>query len=203
MSSVPRDLAALAVLALLREEPNHPYGLQAVVRERHMDVVEGRTRALYHAVERLQATGLIEPLETTREGRRPERTVYQLTPRGHDELRSWLMQLLSQGEAGPAAFSAALSLIHHLPPADAVRALEARKIHLECGLEVRYGVDRVLRQKYELPRSVLLDHEFQQAAAQAELAWVQSLLDDLHSAKLTWDDSRSPFAATSPEPVPD
>lgn len=196
---VPRDLAALAVLALLREEPNHPYGLQAIVRERHMDVVEGRTRALYHAVERLQAAGLIEPLETTREGRRPERTVYRLTDHGCDELHSWLMQLLTQVDAGPGAFSTALNLIHHLPQAEAQRALEARKIHLEVGLEVRHGVDRVLRQKYELPRAVLLDHEYHEASTRAELAFVQMLLDELAAGRLAWDDTKSPFAGTAHE----
>jgi hypothetical protein len=56
------------------------------------------------------------------------------------------MQLLTQVDVGPTAFSAVLRLIHHLPRAEATRALAARKIHFGCGLEVRYGVDRVAPQ---------------------------------------------------------
>jgi DNA-binding PadR family transcriptional regulator len=187
-----RDLAALAVLALLSERPNHPYGLQTEIRERHIDFAEGKTRALYHAVERLQHAGLIEPIETTREGRRPERTVYRLTPNGKDVLQAWLIDLLAREEQ-PVPFMAALSLISHVPVDDAIRALEARKVHLECAVEVRLGVDRVLRERYELPRSVLLDHEYQSAATTAQLEWLNGVLDDLRTQRLQWDPEVSPL----------
>src|SRR5215831_19269698 len=86
-----RTLWSLAVLALLRERSMHPYELQRVMHQRHTDELLALKRgSLYHAINQLQRDGLIEPIEISREGRRPERTVYQITPDGEDELVGWL-----------------------------------------------------------------------------------------------------------------
>src|SRR6187551_4114033 len=75
----------LMVLVLLAEAPMHPYEMQRLMQWRGKDdVVRVQRGSLYPAVERLMRAGLIEPLETERAGRRPERTVYQLTEEGRD-----------------------------------------------------------------------------------------------------------------------
>ena len=53
--------------------------------ERGLDrLVKVRGGILYHTVQRLDEAGLVEPTETSREGRFPERTVYRLTEHGGD-----------------------------------------------------------------------------------------------------------------------
>ena len=69
--------------------------------------------------------------ETSREGRRPERTVY-----GHrgrpGGARAWLAALLATpSRSDPEAFNAALSLIPYLDQNDALSALRARLVALE------------------------------------------------------------------------
>ena len=84
-----RTLWSLSVLALLRERPMHPYELQRQMHLRHTDERLGLKRgSLYHAINQLQRDGLIEPIETSRAGRRPERTVYQITRDGEEELHA-------------------------------------------------------------------------------------------------------------------
>ena len=74
---------ALAVLSALRERPMHPYEMAATMRsqgkERSIKLNYG---SLYTVVDNLAKHGLIEAMEATREGRRPERTVYRLTEAG-------------------------------------------------------------------------------------------------------------------------
>jgi DNA-binding PadR family transcriptional regulator len=71
---------ALAVMALLYERPMHPYEMVSLMRERGKhESVRLRYSSLYSVVEALEREGLILPLETVREGRRPERTIYGLT----------------------------------------------------------------------------------------------------------------------------
>ena len=71
-----RTLWSLAVLGLLREHPMHPYEIQRQLHLRHTDELLGLKRgSLYHAIRDLERAGLIEPIETSREGRWPERTV--------------------------------------------------------------------------------------------------------------------------------
>ena len=94
MRTQPKDMVALTTLGLLSEQPCHPYEIQRLLRERHKSYAVGKTRTLYRAIEELEAAGYIEPLETSREGRRPERTVYRITPEGSEELENWLAELL-------------------------------------------------------------------------------------------------------------
>src|SRR5947209_14755192 len=99
------SLWELAVLALLREEPMHPYEMQRLLKERHEDEVLGLKRgSLYHAINRLMRSGLIEAVTTDREGRRPERTTYRLAANAEQEFLRWLRQRLAtpQGEIGRA-----------------------------------------------------------------------------------------------------
>src|ERR1700682_2624826 len=91
-----RTLWSLAVLGLLRERAMHPYEMQRQMHLRHTDELLALKRgSLYHAINQLQRDGFIEPVETSRAGRWPERTVYRITPDGDDELVNWLRDLLS------------------------------------------------------------------------------------------------------------
>src|SRR6266849_6235550 len=84
---------ALSVLELLNERPMHPYELAATMRGRHYDeFVRLNFGSLYHTVEVLERDGWIVPAEREKEGRRPERTIYKLTPSG----REMLVQVVSE-----------------------------------------------------------------------------------------------------------
>src|ERR1700743_17588 len=86
----------LAVLALLRESPMHPYQMQKLLRDRHKDELLVLKRgSLYHAIHRLERGELIEAVRTARQGKRPERTTYSITPAGKKELVRWLQQMIS------------------------------------------------------------------------------------------------------------
>src|SRR6516225_8622595 len=122
-----RNLWSLTVLCLLKERPMHPYEMQRLIRQRKKDqFLDLKRGSLYHAIGRLQRAGLIEPVATTREGRRPERTTYRLTEDGADEVLAWLRELLANPARDSSQFFAALSFIAHLTPADALEQLEVR-----------------------------------------------------------------------------
>src|SRR6516164_7437408 len=100
-----RNLWALTVLCLLRERPMHPYEMQRLIRQRHNDAfLDLKRGSLYHAIERLERAGLIEVVETSREGRRPERTVYRLTESGERGGINWLCDLLAKPLREPNQF---------------------------------------------------------------------------------------------------
>src|ERR1035437_5153778 len=95
MRTQPKDMVALTTLGLLSEQPCHPYEIQRLLKERHKSYAVGKPRPLYRAIEELEAAGYIEPVETSREGRRPERTVYRITSDGSEVLENWIADLLS------------------------------------------------------------------------------------------------------------
>src|SRR5690242_10024693 len=114
--SAEGTLWELAVLALLREEPMHPYQMQRLLSERREDVVLGLKRgSLYHAINRLVGAGLIDAVTVERDGRRPERTTYRATAAGQQALVAWLRHRLATTPREPSEFTGTLSFLIHLP----------------------------------------------------------------------------------------
>src|SRR5580704_11408855 len=78
---------ALAVLACLYERPMHPYEMATTMRARNKDgSIKLNYGSLYSVVDALHRGELIDAQETTRQGRRPELTVYRITDTGVHEL---------------------------------------------------------------------------------------------------------------------
>jgi DNA-binding PadR family transcriptional regulator len=181
-----RTLWSLAVLGLLREGPVHPYEMQRQLHLRHTTEALGLKRgSLYHAIRDLEHAGLIEPIDTTREGRWPERTVYRATPEAEEELVLWLRDLLSTPAHEPSHFVAALAHIVRLAPDDAAQQLQMRCVNLEVSIASLSAVERAVGEM--VGRTSVIEVEYRRALLEAELAWVRSLIDDLHNRRLTWD----------------
>jgi DNA-binding PadR family transcriptional regulator len=179
------DLTAITTLGLVTERPRHPYEMQRLIRSRGKSFVKGLPRSLYHAIDRLAKEGLVEVVETSRDGRRPERTLYAATDAGREALQGWLTGLLATPEEDPATYYAALSLIAYLDPADALAALRERL----AALEIMIAGDRARLQGMApmLPRLFMLEEEYRIAALDSERDFTTGLIDDLTSGRLSWD----------------
>jgi DNA-binding PadR family transcriptional regulator len=107
----------IAVLALLREAPMHPYQMQALLRLRHKDEILALKRgSLYHAIGRLVRDELITARSTSRNGRRPERTTYAITAAGRKEFSRVLRSIIAVPRRESSEFMAAMSFLVHLTP---------------------------------------------------------------------------------------
>jgi DNA-binding PadR family transcriptional regulator len=182
----PLTPLALAVLSLLDEEPMHPYEMQQRIRDHAIDqVVKVAHGSLYHTVERLAGQGLIEPVETTREGRRPERTVYAITEQGRDEARSRLREFVRRPSREYPDFGMALAILTMLPPDDAAQLLDRRAVALGADLAAHDTVVEGLT-KQGVTRIQLLEVEFCNARLRSELDFVRALSEDIKTGRLTW-----------------
>jgi DNA-binding PadR family transcriptional regulator len=171
---------ALAVLALLWEREMHPYEMAATLRQRHKeDSIKLRYGSLYTVVETLHRNELITEVESRRDGRRPERTVYRLTEAGQEELDDWLRDLIAVPAKEFRQFEAGLSLAAVLPPDDVVALLVDRGAHLDRQIASTTAALAALSQ--DLPALVLVEAEFQLAMARAERAWVAGFADAIRN----------------------
>lgn len=178
----------LMVLVLLAEAPMHPYEMQRVMQARGKDtVVRVQRGSLYPAVERLAAAGLIEPMETERAGRRPERTVYRLTDEGRDTAELWLTGMLREVRNEFPEFAAALSFLPLLSAAEARSELIARLVQLGKSIAAVRSVTDGLTAQYQFPRLFLIETEYQLAMLEAEHAWVSGVVEDIANGRLSWD----------------
>ena len=86
---------ALAVLVCLYEKPMHPYEVAQTLRTRAKEQsVRLNYGSLYAVVESLEKKGFIKATGTVREGKRPQRTVYEITDEGSLEMTDWLTELI-------------------------------------------------------------------------------------------------------------
>lgn len=172
----------MVVLAFLLEEPMHPYLMRQRVQERGKGRVANlaQPNSVYQAMEGLHRQGLIRVRETTRQERRPERTVYEITEEGERTLRRWLAAMLSDPGHEFPDFPAAVSVLMLMDPKEAEHLLTARVDALIKRLEELPSAEG------PLPRLFRLEDEYQRAMINAEIEWVRSLVDDLCHGRLTW-----------------
>jgi len=128
---------------------------------------------------------LIAVLETSRGGRRPERTTYRITPEGEREQLRWLQEMIAVPRREPSEFMASVSLLVYLQPKDALAQLETRAQHLAKQIA---GWEANLKSLSTwLPRIHLVEGEYLLTMLRAECTWVQTLAADLKSGEVTWD----------------
>ncbi|MET0132341.1 MAG: PadR family transcriptional regulator [Kibdelosporangium sp.] len=183
MSSTLSPLALL-VLELLAERDMHPYELRQLLltrgRDKHVKITPG---SLYRTVERLTEESLAQVVETNREGRRPERTVYRVTDAGREAFAFRLREMLSRPATEYPQYPTALACAHALPRADALDQLTRRQLELQAELARVQTVYDQLRQQGSV---YLIDIDYSQAMRRAELAWTSQLINDMTSGRVQW-----------------
>jgi DNA-binding PadR family transcriptional regulator len=180
----PTNPLALAVLVLLYERPMHPYEMASTLRERAKhESIKLNYGSLYTVVDALVRSDLIEAVETVREGRRPERTVYDITESGKVVMVDWLSDLIRLPAKEFTQFEAGLSLIGALHPDDAVRLLRARLVALDVEIRSNEGL-LGMTEEYNLPRLFWIEGEYRGVLKRAERDWVAALIDDIESGAL-------------------
>jgi len=183
---IRRSSIALAVLAFLYEEPMHPYRMQQLIKERGKDeVINVRQRAsLYQTIDRLLRAELIVIREVEREEKWPERTIYELTKKGRETMLIWMREMLSTPAREFPEFPAALAYLSLLTPEDARLQLEQRMQTLAEEVE---RIETQLGTATEVPRLFLVEMEYLLTVLKTELTWVKSIIDDLTTGRLTWN----------------
>jgi DNA-binding PadR family transcriptional regulator len=182
---LPRTPLALAVMNLLMERPMHPYEMKLKMKERgHDQVIRLKGGSIYDTVERLEEGGFITSQAPSREGRRPERTVYEITDTGRDEITAWLREMLAQPVNDYPQFAAALAFFAALDKEEVIRLLEVRSAMLESQIAGTQKAWENWTTTMRIPRLFLVEAEYGIAMNQAELEWVRSLIAEIRNGTL-------------------
>ena len=172
------NLMALAVLATVVQRPMHRYEMASVMRARgkdhDMDIKWG---SLYTVVQNLEKNGFLETIGVTRQGARPERTVYQITDAGRRELVEWARELIADPQPEHTRFVAGLSVLAALTPRDVIDVLRQRFDRLSESITEQRAT--LTAAGALVPRLFLIEDEYRIAMTEAESDWTRTLLDEL------------------------
>lgn len=174
------------VLALLEEGDMHPYEMIRLMRQRHDDRLVAITNGtMYHTVTRLECTGLLAEVGVDREGNRPERTTYTLTPSGRDATSEWVRRELVRTDH-LVEFRVALAEAHNLPRAEVVQLLRTRReIVTAERLAQRDGLRSA--RAAGVPEQFLLEVDREHRHLRTELTWLDDVIDQLEQESYPWD----------------
>ena len=180
------NLLALAVLSYLTVKPMHPYELSRTLRDNgDARSIKFNHGSLYMVVQQLAKAGFIAEQETSREGQRPERTVYAITDAGRREVRDWLSELIGQPDHEYPHFVAALSLVAALPPSEVVPLLQHRLEALAGQrAEIQGMIDSSLSQG--VPELFLVEEEYRLALLDAESSFVTKFIGQITDPETGW-----------------
>jgi DNA-binding PadR family transcriptional regulator len=130
---------ALTLLGFVEEEPRSGYALKRAVDERLKDVIEITAGTVYYTLKRLEARGWVRG-SVGRDGRRPERRTYRITPEGRKAFVHLLEEAAFRKESFVSGFDVALYFSPRLPPETVARAVDRRLEDLE---RFREGLRRI------------------------------------------------------------
>jgi DNA-binding PadR family transcriptional regulator len=183
---MPRDAlanpVALAALGALLERPMHPYQLAGVLAGRGVPANRG---SLYDTLQAMTRAGWTEPQQPQRDGGRPQRTPYAITPAGRAELARRLDRQVREPRREFPEFLGAVSHIGVLGPERAAAALTERAGRLAAIIaDDRQRLDEALAGN--APRLFVIEAEYALALLKSERDWVLALADDVTSGRLAW-----------------
>ncbi len=135
---------------------------------------------------RLEEAGLIAVGATERDERYPERTTYHLTDAGSAVCREWLADILTTPRNEFPEFPAALSFVMLLTPETAAEVLQERRERLKHRLSDFDAELAAENEGVQVPRWALLETEYLKAVTEAEVQWIETIVDELRKGSLTW-----------------
>lgn len=175
---------AIAALALLRERSMHPYEMHQLLLERHRDeFVKCKAGSLYHAIDRLERLALVESAGTEREGNRPERTTYRLTPAGDEAIEQWVRGQLAVPVNEFPAYPFALTEAHNLTADEAAEALSTRARELSVLVD---RIEAMVAARPDTPEIHLLGADYHLTMLRAQLDWTRDLVTRIHDKDFPW-----------------
>ncbi|HEU4984088.1 MAG TPA: PadR family transcriptional regulator, partial [Nitrososphaera sp.] len=146
----------------------HGYQLMDFIERNLSTCTDLKKPTAYLALERLAQRGWVEEQEL-REGRRPPRKVYTITPQGEEEFRRLLVLNLSTYTPSKFPQDLGLAFADALPSAEVVQLLEQRKIMLQEELDAA-------RRTPPHPGTLHLLVEHSIVHLESELAWLDRVI---------------------------
>jgi DNA-binding PadR family transcriptional regulator len=164
--------------------------------------------SIYHALKKLAADGLLEPVQTEESSQGPDRVVYRITRQGEGDFFYLLNSAISDVETGQTMFNAALPFITTLDRATLLFLLGSRIRQVEGQLatsEFLHGSTMIAEGPDEVgkPAHVREMFRYWSASLVGVLDWLRDLVERIEAGEYVLaDDSPTAFGMPPVDSVP-
>jgi len=164
----------IAILGLLAECPMHGYQIHQQIKEREMDYwAKIKLPSIYSTLTRLEEQGLITPGKE-KVGNTPERTVYSITPSGHEQLSEQVQAFLREDDHPEWLFGLGVAFICGAPREKVLEALQLRKQNIEKHVQALSAEATDYKDKIPFNWQMLIEHALKHM--QLDLDWLEQLI---------------------------
>lgn len=171
----------LVILGLLRDRPLYGYELKQIIEEHMGDWTNIAFGSIYYALGKLDEEDLIEQIAVEQEGRRPSRSVYQITDAGQAEFLRLLREVWGEVERHYYDIDIGLMFMGALPLEEVKGYLRGRIAQLEGILQhiAEHRAEQLAEPEVPALAAAVFDHGL--AHFRAELDWTRDLLDKVEA----------------------
>jgi DNA-binding PadR family transcriptional regulator len=177
----------LLVLGVVRESdgPVHGYDVRRTLLARGAtswaNIAPG---SIYNALKTLVREGFLENVGTDRQGARPERTCFRITPAGEDEYTRLLHENLREARLPNHPLLAGLAFLPEIPPAELVEMLRSRAaaLRIQAADTRAMAVEIRAAEPGCIPPHVAESYDLVATLREAEATWATGLADRLADA---------------------
>ena len=166
------------ILGLLARQPMSGYDVKRFLRSLSWLIDSPSFGSLYPALHALLEDGLVT-MEVVPRQDKPPRKIYSITDAGNQVLRKWMDRPIKP-DVSLKAFVMRLILASNFSHADLIAHLQGRREQVTTYLEQSVGA---MDETTDLGERLALDYGM--AVATAELAWLDSALDQLSQQSLS------------------
>ena len=167
----------LLFLGLLKESPKHGYEIKRRVRGILSLFAGIDLKSIYYPLYILEQKGLVVK-KISKDGKRPQRFVYELTRKGHQRFDELLTNSFLDFKRPQFSLDLSLYFLNYINPLDARRRLRGRIFILR---RISKGLQQMLLEPYGEPGSTSLVRmvEHNRKMVDAELEFLEGLIKTL------------------------
>jgi DNA-binding PadR family transcriptional regulator len=174
----------LVILGLLRDRPLYGYEIKHIIEEHMSDWTSIAFGSIYFALDKLAEEHFVEKIGVEKEGKRPSRSVYQITESGRDEFLRLLRSVWSEMERQYFALDIGIAFMEALPLTAIKGYLGKRAAQLENILEHINAHQQEILAGNGVPRYAVAIFNHSRLHLQAELTWVKDFLTKIERGEI-------------------
>jgi len=166
----------LLLLGLLKESPKHGYEIKKKIKEIIFLFAGINLKSIYYPLRILEKKGLVKK-RVYKEGARPPRFIYELTPKGERRFQALLLKSFLDFKRPEFSLDLSLYFLNYIKPDIVRRRLRARLTLLEKLIHSLVTTIHSLRHKKPFSLVPILEHNLQMV--KAEHKFLRELIGNL------------------------
>jgi DNA-binding PadR family transcriptional regulator len=166
----------LILLGLLKESPKHGYDIKKKIKEIVSLFAGINLKSIYYPLSVLEKKGFLIK-RINKEGRRPRRFVYELTPKGEERFKKLLRESFLDFKRPQFSLDLSLYFLNYMQPKIVRRRLRARLQVLKSLSAGLIQLAKSLDKKKNSSFTFIVEHNLQMV--QAEYNFLDNLIDTL------------------------